>query len=333
MEFYGIRLVGLNPENGRKLMLTLALIVIVMLVRWVLRALARLSVRGNAKLWRGRFWTHQGISVICAVLLAIGVMSIWFDDPARLGTFAGLVTAGVAFALQKVITSLAGYFVILRGNTFSVGDRIVMGDVRGDVVALGFMQTTIMEMGQPPPVQSADPAMWVHSRQFTGRIVTISNSEIFDKPVYNYSREFPYIWDEIHIPITYDADRAEAESILLEAANRHALNRQKLGDGPVQQLHEKYQVDPIDLDPTVYYRLTDNWLELTVRFIAPDHGVRRIKDALSRDTIKALDAAKIGIASGTYAIVQMPPIEIKNLSRNGRNNSAPDERAAHLSQM
>ncbi len=193
MEVYGIRLVGVNPETGTKVLLTLALIAVVILARWALRATTRLLIRGNAKLWRRRFWTHQGISVICAFVLVIGLLSIWFDNPARLGTFAGLVTAGVAFALQKVITSLAGYFVILRGNAFSVGDRIVMGDVRGDVVALGFMQTTIMEMGQPPAVQMANPAMWVHSRQFTDRIVTISNSEIFDNPVYNYSREFPYI--------------------------------------------------------------------------------------------------------------------------------------------
>jgi small-conductance mechanosensitive channel len=311
MEFHGIRLVGINPENGSKLLLTFALVAVIVLVRWVLRALARALVRGNANLWRGRFWTHQAISVVCAVILILGVISIWFDNPTRLGTFVGLVTAGIAFALQKVITSLAGYFVILRGNTFSVGDRIVMGNVRGDVVALGFMQTTIMEMGQPPPVQSADPAMWVHSRQFTGRIVTISNSEIFDKPVYNYSREFPYIWDEIKIPITYESDRSTAESILLSAVNRHALNRDKLGDHAIEELHKKYQVDPIDVNPTVYYRLTDNWLELTVRFLAPEHGTRHIKDQISREIITALDRAKIGIASGTYAIVQIPPIRIE----------------------
>ena len=238
--------------------------------------MTRVLIRGNTDLWRGRFWTHQGISVVCGVMLIIGIISIWFDNPARLGTFVGLVTAGIAFALQKVITSLAGYFVILRGNTFSVGDRIVMGDVRGDVVALGFMQTTIMEMGQPPGEQADAPSLW-----------------IFNKPVYNYSREFPYIWDEMKIPITYEADRTRAESILLSAVNRHALNRDKLGDEAVKELHKKYQVEPIDLDPTVYYRLTDNWLELTVRFLAPDHGTRRIKDRLSRDVIAGLDEANI----------------------------------------
>ncbi|MBV9007997.1 MAG: mechanosensitive ion channel [Verrucomicrobia bacterium] len=313
MTWFGIRFVGLTPENGRKLLLTVALIGLVIVLRWVLRGLARLFVRGNTELWRARFWTHQAISVLCALLIALGIISIWFNDPTRLATVMGLVTAGVAIALQKVITALAGYFVILRGNTFSVGDRIVMGDVRGDVVALGFIQTTIMEMGQPPAVQSASPAMWVQSRQFTGRIATISNSEIFNKPVYNYTREFPYIWDEIHLPITYKADRAKAESILLESANRHALNQQKIGDEAVRRLRERYQVDPIDLDPSVYYRLTSNSLELRLRFIVHDHGVRRIKDQMSREIMNELEKAKIGVASSTHDIVHVAPLEIKNL--------------------
>src|SRR5581483_9809223 len=125
--------------------------------------------------------SRQAVHLAMAVLLLVGLVSIWFDDPTRLTSALGLVTAGVAFALQRVITAFAGYFIILRGKTFNVGDRIVMGGVRGDVVALGFMQTTVMEMGQPVPVQSAEPAMWVHGRQYTGRIVTITNDKIFDE--------------------------------------------------------------------------------------------------------------------------------------------------------
>jgi small-conductance mechanosensitive channel len=117
------------------------------------------------------FWIRQGISLFLAIFTLIGVLSIWFNNPAKLATFKGLVTAGFAFALQKPISAIAGYLVILRGKTFSVGDRITMSGVRGDVIALGFTQTTIMEMGQPPEVQNADPAMWIHARQYTGRIV------------------------------------------------------------------------------------------------------------------------------------------------------------------
>ena len=65
--------------------------------------------------------------------------------------------------------------------------------------------------------------MWVHSRQYTGRVVTVSNDKIFDEPVYNYTRDFPYIWEEMPLPISYKADRGRAERILLEAAERHAV--------------------------------------------------------------------------------------------------------------
>src|SRR5690242_4933555 len=184
LEIFGIRLVGFNAENGKKLIFTLIAIAVLVLLRAILRAVAHLVMRGKAG-QRGEFWTRQGINLGIALLLIVGVASIWFDDPARLATALGLVTAGLAFALQKVVTAVAGYFVILRGKTFNVGDRIVMGGVRGDVIALDFTQTTIMETGQPPPVQNADPAMWVRSRQYTGRIVTVTNAKIFDEPVYN----------------------------------------------------------------------------------------------------------------------------------------------------
>ena len=77
-----------------------------------------------------------------------------------------------------------------------------------------------MEMGQPPAVQMADPDMWVRARQYTEHIVTITNDKIFDMPVYNYSWEFPYLWEEMQVMIKFSADRMLAEQILLEVAKR-----------------------------------------------------------------------------------------------------------------
>src|SRR6185503_653133 len=147
-----------------------------------------------------------------------------------------VLSAGLAFALQKVVTSFAGYFVILRGNTFNVGDRIKMGSVRGDVISLNFIQTVIMEMGQPPSEQQEDPGMWVHSRQYSGRIVTVSNAQIFEEPVYNYSRDFPYIWEEMHLPISFRDDRNKAEQIILEAVNRHTEEIRNLAQPELDRL-------------------------------------------------------------------------------------------------
>ena len=311
MRIFGIKLVGVDTQTGTKVLFTLALVGILWLLQLLVRTLMRRSLRGRAG-DQTRFWARQGISLATAALGLLGLLSIWFNDPGRLATAIGLVTAGIAFALQKVITSFAGYFVILRGKTFSVGDRIVMGGVRGDVIALGFIQTTLMEMGQPPPVQSATPAVWVQSRQYTGRIVTVTNDQIFAEPVFNYTRDFPYLWEEIALPIPYKADRAKVEAILLDCASRHTAPFVEGGRASLAALRRRYAVRDADLEPRVYYRLTDNWLELTVRFIVEAHGIRDLKDAMSRDILTAFDAAGIGLASGTYAIVELPTLRIEH---------------------
>ena len=310
MDLFGIQLIGANAENGRKLLLTLAFVLAIWAIGFVTRALLG-WIGHSVDSPRFRFWSRQVVALLLAAVMILGLISIWFDDPGHLATIFGLVTAGIAFALQRVITSFAGYFVILRGKTFNVGDRIVMGGVRGDVIALSFMQTKIMEMGEPPPVQDAAPAVWVHSRQFTGRIVTVTNDKIFDEPVYNYTHHFPYIWDEIRLPVRYGDDRGRAEQILLEAARAHALTPDRIDRDRLEELEQRYNLKGLDLEPRVFWRLTDNWLELALRFLSPDHGTRGIKDRMSRDILAALDAAGIGIASATYEITAVPPLAIE----------------------
>ena len=319
MEIFGINWVGVNAENGRKLILSVIFVVALLVVSRLLRALVGLVLsKTDYSSTQTKFWTRQGISLLTAVVLILGVLSIWFNDPTRLATAFGLVSAGLAFALQQVVTALAGYFVILRGDTFTVGNRISMGGVRGDVMRLGFIQTTIMEMGQPPSVQGADPAMWVRSRQFTGRIVTVSNSKIFSDPVFNYSRDFPLIWEEIQIPITYEADRERAEAVLLEAAGLYAKEGNEMAQEQKEALQAQFGVDPVDLDSKVYYRITDNWLELSLRFVVGTHRIRGAKDAIYRHILKEFDKSGIGIASATYDIVGLPPLRMSERNPPGK---------------
>ena len=316
MHLFGVHLLGFDAENGKKLLLTCLLVTLVLLGRFGLIALFRTVLHRHPK-DRVVFWTRQVANVLATLLILVLVLSIWFEDPKRWATAAGLVSAGLAFALQKVVTAVAGYVVILRGKTFSVGDRITMGGVRGDVIALGFIQTTILEMGQPASVQSqAEPAMWVHSRQFTGRIVTVTNDKIFDEPVFNYSRVFPFLWEEMHVPISYRDDRERAEKILLECAARTTKDLQRSSRDELAALEKKFGVAVEETTPRVFWRITDNWLELTVRFIVPTHGVRVVKDAMSRAILRAFDEAGIGIASSTYDIVGVPPLRIE-MARDG----------------
>jgi len=313
MEMFGVRFVGVNDETGQKLLLTIAFILGILLLRALIVSVAHL-VTGRHRNERVMFWTRQGASITAAVFALVALLSIWFDDPQRLTTGLGIFSAGLAFALQRVVTALAGYVVIMRGHTFTVGDRITMGGVRGDVIALTFTQTRIMEMGQPPAVQGADPAMWVRSRQFTGRIVTVTNDKVFDEPVYNYTREFPFIWEEMTVPIPYRADRGQAEAILLECVAEHAAAPDRDSVPVRRALEKRYFISVDDLTPRVFYRLTDNWLELTVRFIVREHGIRDIKDAIARAALAKFDQASIEIASATYELVGVPTLRVQKVT-------------------
>ena len=307
----GVKLVGFTPDNGWKLLISLGLVAAVVLSGLLARRLLTRLIDGRAHPNR-LFWGRQVVNLTGAFVLILGLVSVWFDDPSSLTTAFGLVTAGLAFALQKVVTSVAGYFVILRGNNFRVGDRIVMGGVRGDVLAVRFTQTVIMEMGQPPSVQAATPEVWVPSRQYTGRVVCVPNAKIFEEPIYNYSSEFPFIWEELTLPVTYECDRDRAEEILRAAAAKHAVSADRLGAEDLRELQRRYPIELAGLDPRVFWRITDNWLELSVRFVAEEHGVRGLKDAMSREILSGLDAAGIGIASATYDIVGLPPVRVRN---------------------
>lgn len=129
--------------------------------------------------------------------------------------------------------------------------------------------------------------------------------------MYNYTYHFPYIWEELVLPISYRDDRRLAEQILLEAAERHGVTAEKLSREQIDELEHRYRLPIGDIAPRVYMRLTDNWVELAVRFLVPDHGVRDIKDKMSREVIARLDEAKIGIASATYEITGLPTLRIE----------------------
>lgn len=307
MEIFDIKLLGVSVESAQKLLLTMGLLVLIYILGRILRGLAWLLLF-NRTGDQVRFWVRQAISAVSALLLALGTMSIWFEQPERLAAALAIITIAVGFALQRVILSLAGYFVILQGKVYRIGERVAVGDVRGDVIAIGFLHTTLMEMGEPNGLDS--PGQWVRSRQYTGRVVSLSNAKIFEESVHNMTRDFPYVWEEISVPVSYSADRNAAESIIRSAAADHTVKLTEIGTAALETMQRRYFVRVVDLHPSIYYKITDNWLEMTVRFLAKDRDIRELKDAITREILDGFDAAGIGIASSTYDIVGLPPVRV-----------------------
>jgi small-conductance mechanosensitive channel len=319
VDLFGID-IGPNSGAVSKVALSVALVAGVAIVRVVIVRCMK-AIRGGRQSDRVTFWVRQSTSLAAFALIVVALLIIWFDDTREMRTLLGFVTAGVAIASQRAITSFAGYLVIMRGKNFTVGDRIKMGGVQGDVLALGFFQTRILEMGQPPDVTDQEPpGMWIRARQFTGRIVTISNDKIFDEPVYNFSREFPFIWDEMRIGVGYTVDHARAERILLDAAR--GVMRDYAADAKAarERVQHQYGITLDQEQPRVFWRITDNWLELTVRFVVPEHGIREVKDRVARQILPALNEAGIQVASTTVEVVGVPPLRVSTADgANGRS--------------
>jgi small-conductance mechanosensitive channel len=301
----------LNGETEQRALLTLALIAAIIVVSWLLQTLMRVTLRGHDQK-RVSFWGRQIVRLLGIGAVIIGIFEIWHPSAKSAGGAIGLVTAGVAVALQRVITSFAAYLIILRGKVFNVGDRITIGGVRGDVIALDFMQTTVLEIGETAGEQQDAPSVWITARQYTGRLIRVTNDKIFDSPVYNFTRVFPYLWEEMQLPVSYKDNRREAERILLEVGHKYTDEIVREATPHIEKLVTEYRLATTpEIEPRVYMRLTDNWVNFSLRFLIRIEGGRSLKDRMSRDLIDGLDAAGIGIASGTYEIVGMPKLEVQ----------------------
>jgi small-conductance mechanosensitive channel len=131
--------------------------------------------------------------------------------------------------------------------------------------------------------------------------------------VYNYTRDLPYIWEEMQLPISFKDDRNKAEQIILAAVSKHTQDIAEMAEPDLEKLKKEFFVERADLKPHVYLRITDNWVELAVRFLCKTHDIRSLKDKISREILSGLEGAGIGIASGTYEIVGLPPVKVEML--------------------
>ncbi|MFZ2087638.1 MAG: mechanosensitive ion channel domain-containing protein, partial [Desulfobaccales bacterium] len=144
-------------------------------IRLVVGALRR-SIPGYAKDSQARYRVRKLITLAGYLLVLLFLAIVFKDKLGGLTVVLGLAGAGVAFALQEVIVSLAGGIAIATGNFYTTGHRVKIGAITGDVIDIGVLGTTLMECGD-----------WVKADLPTGRLVRVANSLVFREPIYNYS--------------------------------------------------------------------------------------------------------------------------------------------------
>ncbi|MGB5108680.1 MAG: mechanosensitive ion channel family protein [Formosimonas sp.] len=237
-----------------------------------------------------------------AVLTILIVAVAYRDQLSGLTVAFGVAGAGIAFALQEVIASFAGWLAIMFGGFYKAGDRVQLGGIKGDVMDVGVLRTTLMETGQ-----------WVDGDLYNGRIVLIANSFVFKEPVFNYSGDFPFLWDEIKIPIQYGSDYEKTKEILELIAQEVVGDLTEKSKEKWTSLQQKYRLEKAQTEPMVSLVANDNWVEYTLRYVVSYKNRRATKTALFTKILRAIEDThgEIKFASQTISLVEAPEIKIK----------------------
>jgi small-conductance mechanosensitive channel len=227
-------------------------------------------------------------------------LAFLFEDRlGRLSFAVGIAGAGVAVALQDVLASIAGAFSIGFSRLFAVGDRVQIGDTRGDVIDLGLLRTTLMETGN-----------WVNCDLYNGRIVRIPNSAVLKGSVFNYSQGFRFIWDEIKLQFTTTSDCEFAREMLLGVAKQAIGEYLIEAQNSWRQMSDTYQSEKPPLEPMVALVVNAGALEFSLSYVVDYTKRTFMKDRLFTRIVEAVtnSGGRLVWASSTVGVTGPPTV-------------------------
>ena len=244
---------------------------VVILICYLISYLLIRVINRSIKDLKRRHQVRKAGIYIVSILAIVFILSIWVKQVGSLATFVSVVGAGVTLALHQAILSMAGWIFLLIRRPYEIGDRIEIGEVKGDVIDMRLFFTTLLEIGN-----------WVDADQSTGRIVHIPNGKIFTQPVFNFTRGFEHIWHEIKVVVTYESDWERGKEIMLEAASDKKWD---IGDNlkkRINKMSRRYMIHFEKLTPFVWTRIVDFGVELTLRYLTEARKRRSTQDEISR---------------------------------------------------
>jgi small-conductance mechanosensitive channel len=253
-----------------------------------------------------KYKSQKGVEVIGYFLIVLITISYFTGNIKDFGLAIGLLTAGITITLQELILSIAGSFYIFFVRVYKPGDRIQINGIKGDVIDIDSIYTTMMEIGE-----------WVSSDNYTGRIVKLSNAFVFKGPVYNYSQDFPFVWDEFNLPIRYGSDLELAKSIVVSVAQETLASYVEESIAGWKAVVEKYYIEDAMVEPSLAITMTDNWIQFNLRYIVNYKKRRYTKHLLNEEIGKRIEQTngKVVLASATFEIVKIPTVNLEKEER------------------
>jgi small-conductance mechanosensitive channel len=243
-----------------------------------------------------RYYISKSFYFLYIFVNFLAIWTIWVEDLRSLVLGFGLVAAAFTLSMQDIAKNFAGGLSIFINQIYRVGDRIEIGDKKGDVIDIDILYTTIMEINE-----------WVSADQPTGRLSLIPNSYVLSNVTNNYTKDFDFLWDEISFPITYNSDWKAAKMLIIEIIRQETTSIGEQAQGEISHMERKYFFSKGSTNTEVFIRLTDNWIELTARYVTPVRQRRMIRNRVSQRILEDIERSeRIKIASQTVDIVGFP---------------------------
>jgi small-conductance mechanosensitive channel len=238
-----------------------------------------------------RFTFAKVALVIAVAVILISLLVVWIQQLTFLAISLGLVAAGISFSLQQPITSMVGWLVLAFERPFSVGDRIQINDVAGDVIDYGFFFVKVMEIRQ-----------WTDADLYTGRILLVPTSWILSNTVYNYSKDFGYIWDRLWIGLLYGVDYAKAANDIREMAEQYTKKMVEEALRAYTKVEKKYFLKDTPFEPQVFVSFNSNWVQIDLRYITEIKVRAKTHSELSALILQYLNQNGITVASSSMNV-------------------------------
>jgi small-conductance mechanosensitive channel len=259
------------------------------------------GVSGRIKDAKAKYSLRKTITILSIASALLVLAIIWIEDSTALVVSYGIIGAGIAISLQDVFKNFAGGLIILTSGVYRVGDRVEIQNQMGDVIDIGIMYTTLLEIRQ-----------WVNGDQATGRLASIPNGMVITGSTYNFTRDHRYLWDEILIPVTYDSDWRLAKEAFLKILHAQTSSFQEGAQMDIDRIGEKYYLPAQDIEPNIYIVPTDNWIALHLRYVAPVRERRLVRDKINREIIEFIErVGGIRVASESIDISDFPVLRFR----------------------
>lgn len=271
--------------------------VLIVLVLWVLNKLAvRLFSHGTVEEIRKQYHWRKTIEYSLFTIGVLVIGNLWISNFQFIVTFLGILSAGIAIALKEVFMNIAGWAYIYIRKPFDVGDRIQIGEVKGDVIDLRLFQFTLLEIGN-----------WVDADQSTGRIVHVPNLKVFVEPQANYSQGFNYIWNEQVIFITLDSDYKRAKSLLTEILDALLLDEIVSAEAEFKKARDKHLIVYNQFTPAVFIDITERGVQIAMRYLCNPRRRRMIHHAITEAILESFSKEEhVHLAYPTTTIQYKP---------------------------